>query len=210
MFNLYDNLLRRINEEKLSGVQLDIKSYNTPSLELTPSTWSGEEQWYKFIILSDGSVIPVKSSHMETIANVDLDDDDDLDYDDDDDDPDIRIDSDILDEFDESGGLQGRIDHKMSEMDVYYEKITAAQINSLKKLWNKYGCKELILDSPRDIFRPLSNLPSSLLWSLSMVRRWLQLLLMNALNTIFMTGCFGSVRPFSPMDMRISRGGLPV
>jgi hypothetical protein len=67
MFEIFDRIVQRIRETRLPDVQAQIKTSSGGKNNLTYSTWAGEERWLKFLILNDGTVIPVPDSHMETI-----------------------------------------------------------------------------------------------------------------------------------------------
>jgi hypothetical protein len=139
MFELFDRLVRRIRETKLPDVQARIKRENTPSMDLIPSTWTGEEDWLKFLILNDGTVIPVEESHAEAIHGEPWDENDENF------DPnDAAV---AIIEFSDSGGIQGKIDRSTHEMNLDYEKaLNSAQILSLKSLYIKYNVTSLVSD----------------------------------------------------------------
>lgn len=135
MFELFDRIINRIRETKLPGVQAQIKDFNYGKTELTYSTWAGEEQWYKFLILNDGMVIPVPDSHMETISFG------------------SGTVGSIIDDYMRTGGTQGKIDSAIGEMDLYFDSsLTPAQTKTVVMLWVKYNCKILVMDTRRDAF----------------------------------------------------------
>lgn len=105
----------------LPDVQQRIKTRVKPSTDLTPSTWSGEEEWLKFLVLSDGSVIPVKSSHHETISGK-------CDH----------TDCKDSDNFSDSGGVMGIIASAGFMMRLYNSDFNDKQIRSIDILRAKY------------------------------------------------------------------------
>ena len=127
--------------ESLPPIQQAVKDEYGSSTSLVSSTWSGEEDWLKFMVLLDGTVVPVDFNHEYTIstsASGNLVSG----YD---------RKSDAVHDFMESGGIQGKIDHHSNEMNLWYRiNPTPAQVKSVLRLWNKYHCLYLMLDTLDD------------------------------------------------------------
>jgi len=133
MFEIFDRIVQRIRETRLPDVQAQIKTSSGGKNNLTYSTWAGEERWLKFLILNDGTVIPVPDSHMETII--------------------VGADNSFIDDYMNSGGTQGKIDSASGEMDLFFDgNLTPAQTKTVVMLWVKYSCKSLVVDTRRDAF----------------------------------------------------------
>ena len=144
--SLMDKLFELVSKRKsgvtsLPEIQVEIRSRITPSMDIPLSTWSGEEHWRKFLVLSNGDVIPVESSHVETIIGGKYEElygsgntagEADL----------------VIKEFNESGGIQGRL--SMNTLDMSLSGGTYhpndAQIESLARLFTKYHMTGLITD----------------------------------------------------------------
>jgi hypothetical protein len=108
-------------------LQKQVKDYyKNKSKELTLSTWSSkkESKWYKFFILTDGTIIPVGYSHESTIKLAGLT---------------------VGREFIETGAIAGYIDGVTKEMGVETgKKLTTAQISRLINLYIQYGVKNIV------------------------------------------------------------------
>jgi len=134
---LFDRLRQRITEAALPPVHQAIKDKYGESTGLVASTWSGEEEWYKFLVLLDGTVITVDNSHMDTISGHKG--------------PMEPNDGFLVNEFMDTGGIQGKIDVQSREMDLWYEnKLKPAQIRTVLRLWKEHRCRYLTLDADGD------------------------------------------------------------
>lgn len=122
-----NRLGRYINESALPVIQRQIKRNSKPSLTIPLSRWEWEEPHRKFLILNDGSVIPVESTHMETIHTC------------------IKGDSSRAGiEFEESGGVQGSIDRDTILIyEPHLSRLTKQQIDSIVQLFTHYSLKTL-------------------------------------------------------------------
>jgi len=126
-------MLHRVNEARVSTlppIQRDFKKKFPSSLNLPVSTWSGEERFRKFLILNDGYVIPVKSSHMETVRAVTPKGGDPYKF---------------SEEVNDSGMVNGNVDVNNNSLIIYspkWNKLTKAQIESLIQIYIKYDTNE--------------------------------------------------------------------
>ena len=122
----------KLNEEiieALSGVQKTVKDfYKGKSKKLTLSTWGTvkEGNWFKFLLLTDGTIIPVVYSHKKTIDDTGLT---------------------VGTAFMETGAVAGYIDNITKEMGVGTSKsaLTKVQILALKNLYLEYSVKDIVV-----------------------------------------------------------------
>jgi len=123
---------------KLPPIQQDFKKKFPSSLNLPVSTWSDDKKFRKFLILNDGYVIPVESSHKETIATRT---------------PKGEDSHSFQEEVEDSGVVVGNIDVNNNSLIIYtpkWNKLTQAQIESLIQICAKYDVGEFWLDNYPD------------------------------------------------------------
>lgn len=107
-------------------LQQKLKDYYADEGEkLSLSTWSeGESTWYKFWILTDGTIIPVDWSHGDTVRGAGVN---------------------YL-ELLETGALRGHINSETKEMSLGGRNITVQQRTKLIDLVYKYGVTSVFLN----------------------------------------------------------------
>lgn len=108
--------------------QQAIKDANPSGIEHLAFATEYETELVKFLILTDGTIIPVKVGHHETITSSNV----------------------LMSNFNYTGGIQGRIDPG-SYIAIYNPKMnfgsfTDQQVESFVQIYNKYQAKELIVD----------------------------------------------------------------
>lgn len=139
-------MAERVNEAGLPPEQEELKKRVRPSMHLTPSTWSGEEKWYKFLILNDGSVIPVEKSHRGTIVGRDLvpgplfSDQEEHYYN--------TKHAATQRKFYDTGAVEGKFFPAENEMDLYWNnELTDEQIKAAVDLFKKYPVRIIYLNN---------------------------------------------------------------
>lgn len=145
---LNEGVKLQVSPSKLDKLQREIKNRIKPSTDIKVSTsyFKTEQAYRRFLILNDGSVIPVKQWHTATILGVEPNDllaamEQSGDYD-----PDLAayIEDDPY-AFDESGGVQGRVDDQNHEITINsLYRLNPKQIASVVNLVIKYKVTELI------------------------------------------------------------------
>lgn len=118
---LFEKLSEVTEEVAIEDPQKVMKDYyKGKSTKLALSTWHSEREanWYKFWILTDGTVIPVKRSHLDTALDAGL-----------------HSGRPLLD----VGVVRGHIDNSTKELDVDIDKkFTRNQIFALKNFYVEY------------------------------------------------------------------------
>jgi hypothetical protein len=126
-----------VYESKLGTIEQEIKGREKTGTDFKYSTFSGEEHWYKFLVLSDGTVVPVDHSHLRTISGVGPDDP-----------TNYKMDA-KAERFLIEGGVSGRVDSDTLELDLWTRRddITSEQIKSIVQIAKKYHVKSLTYTS---------------------------------------------------------------
>ena len=124
-----DKLIDEEIIEAVSGDQKIVKDfYKGKSKKLTLSTWGTEKEgnWFKFLLLTDGTIIPVVYSHKKTIDDTGLT---------------------VGTAFMGTGAVAGYIDNITKEMGIGTEKskLTKVQIFILKNLYLEYSVKKVVV-----------------------------------------------------------------
>ncbi len=135
-----------LNEAALPRVQSEIKNRVGVSSTLPiADVRVNQEQFKKFLILIDGSVIPVSSLHEETIAGLDHND------------PEFQ---DVLapkfSEFQKTGGVRGDFNISTFELDLEFadgHTLNQAQISSILQLASKNRVVSLVLEGGGQVGR---------------------------------------------------------
>lgn len=115
--------------------------YKDESKELVKTTWPSmrEENWYKFWLLTDGIVIPVKHSHHDTAHDAN-----------------VYGDAPLL----KAGAARGYIDSVTKELGVDAgKKLTKRQIHQLINLYIRYKATSVVVDIPGESWK--SDIKSS-------------------------------------------------
>lgn len=140
------------------------QKYKNVLNKLVPGADKG---YLKFWLLSDGSILPVKKTHRDTItkANIQALNPEYTEGD--------ELEDKFEDEFDAIYGLkaiQGHVTTGTGEMDIrgdwqteanntYIFKLTDKQIATLRNLYIKYRIKTLVMENPDDMYalQPIKN-----------------------------------------------------
>lgn len=126
MYFLLERLLGITEVVATADPQKVMKDYfKGESTKLQLSTWGGPEgHWYKFWLLRDGTVIPVKHSHLDTAMDAGL-----------------YSGSVLLDD----GVVRGHIDNNTKELDMQCNtKLSSKQISALKNLGIEYKVTSIV------------------------------------------------------------------
>lgn len=105
--------------------------YYGSNLPLKLANYEGEK-WYKFWMMNDGTIIPVKFAHVNTSSEA------------------FEGNGYYFDPYSsliESGAIRGHIDPSNNEISIEFNDLpTSGQIDSLKKLIIKYSVKKIVTD----------------------------------------------------------------
>jgi len=99
-------------------------------LENSRGGWTDEEGWKKFLILTDGTVLKVPGDHGKSLVTSDG--------------------TQISKQFNEEGGIQGKIDTGNKEMLLFYPRVEIPnddQIEAVRHLAGKYTIDTLLIDN---------------------------------------------------------------